>query len=261
MDLKGKVALVTGSTSGIGLGIARALATAGADIAMNGFGEAGAIEQLRAALAAEHGVRVIHDGADVSRAAAIAAMVARAQAELGSVDILVNNAGIQHVAPIASFPAERWDAVIAINLSSAFHAMQAAIPGMQARGWGRIINIASAHGLVGSAEKSAYVAAKHGIVGLTKVAAIELANDGITCNAICPGWVLTPLVQKQLDQRAAREGRPVADVTHAFLTDKQPMAAFSTPEQIGALAVFLCSDAARTMTGAPVSIDGGWTAG
>jgi 3-hydroxybutyrate dehydrogenase len=187
-------------------------------------------------------------------------MVARAQTELGSLDILVNNAGIQFVAPIAEFPADRWDAIIAINLSSAFHAMHAAIPGMKARGWGRIVNIASAHGLVGSAEKSAYVAAKHGILGLTKVAAIELANDGITCNAICPGWVLTPLVQKQLDDRAAREGRAVAELTTEFLTEKQPMAAFSTPEQIGALTVFLCSEAARTMTGTPVSIDGGWTA-
>ena len=261
MNLKGKVALVTGSTSGIGLGIARALAADGADIVMNGFGDPAAIEQLRAGLAADHGVRVIYDGADVSRAGPIASMVARAQAELGSLDILVNNAGIQFVAPIADFPAERWDAIIAINLSSAFHAMHAAIPAMKARGWGRIINIASAHGLVGSAEKSAYVAAKHGIVGLTKVAAIELANDGITCNAICPGWVLTPLVQKQLDDRAAREGRPVAELTHEFLTEKQPMAAFSTPEQIGALTAFLCSEAARTMTGTPVSIDGGWTAG
>ncbi len=260
MNLKGKVALVTGSTSGIGLGIAHALAADGADIVLNGFGDAGVIEQLRAGLAAEHGVRVIYDAADVSRAGPIAAMVARAQAELGSLDVLVNNAGIQYVADIADFPAEKWDAIIAINLSSAFHAMQAAIPGMKARGWGRIINIASAHGLVGSAQKSAYVAAKHGIIGLTKVAAIELANDGITANAICPGWVLTPLVQKQIDDRAAREGRDAGEVARAFLTEKQPMAAFSTPEQIGALAVFLCSEAARTMTGAPFSIDGGWTA-
>ncbi len=260
MSLKGKVALVTGSTSGIGLGIARALAAEGADIMMNGFGDAAAIEQLRFGLAAEHGVRVLYDGADVSKAAPIAAMVARAESEFGRLDVLVNNAGIQFVAPIADFPAERWDAIIAINLSSAFHAMQAAIPGMKSRGWGRIVNIASAHGLVGSPEKSAYVAAKHGIVGLTKVAALELANDAITCNAICPGWVLTPLVQKQLDARAGREGRSVAEVTHTFLTDKQALAAFSTPEGIGALTVFLCSDAAATMTGSPISIDGGWTA-
>lgn len=260
MSLKGKVALVTGSTSGIGLGIAKALAAEGADLVLNGFGDAAAIEQVRAQIAADHGVRVIYDGADVSKPGPIASMVARAQTELGSLDIVVNNAGIQYVAPIADFPAEKWDAIIAINLSSAFHAMHAAIPGMKARGWGRIINIASAHGLVGSAEKSAYVAAKHGIVGLTKVAGIELANEGITCNAICPGWVLTPLVQKQLDDRAVREGRGVAELTHDFLTDKQPMAAFSTPEQIGGLAVFLCSDSAATITGTQVSIDGGWTA-
>ena len=260
MALKGKTALVTGSTSGIGLGIARALATEGADIMMNGFGDPAAIEQLRAGLAAEYGVRVLHDGADVSRGAPIEAMVARTEQELGRLDILVNNAGIQHVAPIEAFPPDRWDAIIAINLSSAFHATRAAIPGMKRRGWGRIINIASAHGLVGSAEKSAYVAAKHGVIGLTKVAALELANDGITCNAICPGWVLTPLVQRQLDARAASEQRSVEDVTKSFLTDKQAMAAFSTPEGIGALTVFLCSDAAATITGAPLSIDGGWVA-
>ncbi len=260
MSLKGKAALVTGSTSGIGLGIARALAAEGADIMMNGFGDPAAIEQLRATLASDHGVRVLHDGADVSQAAPIAAMVARTEAELGRLDILVNNAGIQHTAAIEAFPSERWDAIIAINLSSAFHTLHAAIPGMKRRGWGRIINIASAHGLVASREKSAYVAAKHGIIGLTKVAALELANDGITCNAICPGWVRTPLVEKQLDARAEREGRSVEEVTHAFLTEKQAMAKFSSPEGIGALAVFLCSDAASTITGAPVSIDGGWTA-
>jgi 3-hydroxybutyrate dehydrogenase len=260
MSLKGKVALVTGSTSGIGLGIARALAGAGADIMMNGFGDPAVIEAARSSLQTEFGVRALYDGADVSRAAPIAAMVARTEAEFGRLDILVNNAGIQHVAPIVEFPADRWDAIIAINLSSAFHTTQAAIPGMKQRGWGRIINIASAHGLVGSAEKSAYVAAKHGIVGLTKVTALELANDGITCNAICPGWVLTPLVQKQLDARAEQEGRPVDDVAHNFLTDKQAMARFSTPEQIGGLAVFLCSESAATMTGGPISIDGGWTA-
>ena len=260
MSLKAKVALVTGSTSGIGLGIARALAAEGADIVLNGFGDPAAIEAQREGLAREHGVRVIYDNADVSRAGPIDAMVARVEAELGSLDILVNNAGIQYVAPIADFPAAKWDAIIAINLSSAFHAMHAAIPGMKRRGWGRIINIASAHGLVGSAAKSAYVAAKHGLVGLTKVAAIELANDGITCNAICPGWVLTPLVQQQLDDRAKKESRDVKDLTHAFLTEKQAMAAFSTPEQIGGLAVFLCSETAKTMTGAPFSIDGGWVA-
>ena len=260
MGLQGKVALVTGSTSGIGLGIARALAAEGAAIMLNGFGDPAAIEILRAGLAAEHGVAVLYDGADVSKPAPIHAMITRTEAELGRLDILVNNAGIQHVAPIETFPPDRWDAIIAINLSSAFHAMQAAIPGMKARRWGRIINIASAHGLVGSADKSAYVAAKHGIIGLTQVAGIELANNGVTCNAICPGWVLTPLVQKQLDTRAEREGLTVAAVTHTFLTDKQPMAQFSTPEGIGALTVFLCSDAAATMTGSHYSIDGGWTA-
>ena len=187
-------------------------------------------------------------------------MVAQAERDLGAVDILVNNAGIQFTAPIEAFPDDRWDAVIAINLSSAFHAMQAAIPGMKQRGWGRIINIASAHGLVASPQKSAYVAAKHGLVGLTKVAALELANTGVTCNAICPGWALTPLVQKQLDARAEREGLDLAEVTRRLLSEKQPLLEFTTPEQIGALAVFLCSEAARTITGSPISIDGGWTA-
>jgi len=260
MSLKGKVALVTGSTSGIGLGIARALASQGADILMNGFGEPDQIAALGAEIAAASGVRVGYSGADISRPDEVAAMVRQAADELGGPDILVNNAGVQFVASIAEFPDAQWDRVIAINLSGAFHAMKAAIPGMQAKGWGRIINIASAHGLVASAQKAAYVAAKHGILGLTKVAALELANSGITCNAICPGWVLTPLVQKQLDDRAAREGRSVEEITHAMLTEKQPMARFTTPESIGALAVFLCSDAAATMTGVPVSIDGGWVA-
>ena len=260
MGLGKKVALVTGSTSGIGLGIARALAAEGADIVLNGFGATDAIEQLRAGLAAEFGVRVMHDGADMTRPAEIAAMVRAAQERMGRLDVLVNNAGIQHVAPIESFPAERWDAVIAVNLSSAFHAMQAAIPVMRAGGFGRIINIASAHGLVGSPEKSAYVAAKHGIVGLTKVAALELAPDGITVNAICPGWVRTPLVERQLEARAAAQGQDVAVVAEAFLADKQAMTRFTTPEQIGALCVFLCSEAAATITGAPLPIDGGWVA-
>ncbi len=259
MDLRGKVAIVTGSTSGIGLGIARALAAEGAAILLNGFGAADAIAALREELAATHGVEIRHSGADMTQPAEIAAMVEMAQRELGGADILVNNAGIQHTATIAAFPPAKWDAVIAINLSAAFHAMQAAIPGMQAAGWGRIINIASAHGLVASAQKSAYVAAKHGLVGLTKVAAIELANTGITCNAICPGWVLTPLVQGQIDARAKAAGRPAAEEERALLAEKQPMLRFTQPEQIGALCVFLCSDAAATMTGAPISIDGGWT--
>lgn len=260
MSLKGKVAIVTGSTSGIGLGIARALAAEGAAILLNGFGDAGDIEALRKEIAAAHGVPVRHSAANMAEPAQIAAMVAEAHAAFGSVDILVNNAGIQFTSEIEDFPTERWDAVIAINLSAAFHAMQAAIPLMKQSGWGRIVNIASAHGLVASAQKAAYVAAKHGLVGLTKVAGIEVANAGVTCNAICPGWVLTPLVQKQIVARAEREGRPEAEVRRDLLAEKQPMLDFSTPEQIGALTVFLCSEAARTITGAALSIDGGWTA-
>ena len=259
-SLSGKVALVTGSTSGIGLGIARCLGEQGADLMLNGFGEAGAIEALRAELARDLGVRVEYDGADLAQPAQVAGLVRRTEAALGGLDILVNNAGIQYTAEIKDFPAERWDAVIAVNLSAAFHAMQAAIPGMTGKGWGRIVNIASAHGLVGSAQKSAYVAAKHGLIGLTKVAAIELANTGVTANAVCPGWVLTPLVQAQLDVRAAREGLDIDTVKRALLVEKQPMARFTVPEGIGGLVVFLCSDAAGTMTGASLSMDGGWTA-
>jgi 3-hydroxybutyrate dehydrogenase len=260
MSLNGKVALVTGSTSGIGLGIARALGAAGADLVLNGFGDAAAIEQTRAGLAAEFGIRVAYSGADMGKPEQIAAMVEEAERTLGAVDVLVSNAGIQHVAPIAEFPADRWNAIIAINLSAVFFAMQAAIPGMKRRGWGRIINIASAHGLVASGQKVAYVAAKHGVVGMTKVAAIELANAGITANAICPGWVKTPLVERQLEARAAAEGITPAQAAEAFLAEKQPMLRFSSPESIGALAVFLCSDAAATITGAPLSVDGGWVA-
>ena len=260
MSLKGKIALVTGSTSGIGLGIARALAEAGADVVLNGFGDAAAIEATRAELAGSHGVRVAYDGADLMKPDGVAGLVQRTAATLGPVSVLVNNAGIQHTAPIAEFPPEKWDAVLALNLSAAFHVMRAAIPGMVQAGWGRIINIASAHGLVASAEKSAYVAAKHGLVGLTKVGALELANSGVTVNAICPGWVLTPLVQAQIDARAKREGVDVKQVAHELLTEKQPMAQFTTPEGIGGLAVFLCSDPARTITGAALSIDGGWVA-
>jgi 3-hydroxybutyrate dehydrogenase len=260
MSLKGKVALVTGSTSGIGHGIALALAAEGAGIMLNGFGDAAQIEALRAAMAAEHGVRVAYFGADISQPDQIAAMVAETEAKFGSLDILVNNAGIQFTANVEDFPTERWDAIIAINMSGVFHGMKAAIPGMKQRGWGRIINIASAHGLVASAQKVAYVAAKHGVLGMTKVAAIELANHGVTVNAICPGWVLTPLVQRQLDDRATQEGTTVEEQKHRFLTEKQAMAEFSTPEQIGALSVFLCSEGAKTITGAPLSIDGGWVA-
>jgi 3-hydroxybutyrate dehydrogenase len=260
MSLKGKVALVTGSTSGIGLGIARALGAEGADLMLNGFGDADTIEAERAGLAKRFGVRVGYSVADISKPTEIAAMVAETQKSLGALDILVNNAGIQFVANIDEFPEERWNAIIAINLSGVFFATKAAIPGMKAKGWGRIINIASAHGLVASPQKVAYVAAKHGVVGMTKVAAIELANHGVTVNAICPGWVLTPLVQKQVEEKAKAQATDLETEKHNFLTAKQPMLEFSTPEQIGALAVFLCSEAARTITGAPLSIDGGWVA-
>ena len=258
--LKGRAAIVTGSTSGIGLGIAEALAGAGADIVLNGFGEPAEIERRRAELAEKHGVRALYVAADMAKPAEIRALVAAAAQRLGAVDILVNNAGIQYVAPIVEFPEKRWDAVIAINLSAAFHATKAALPLMTARNWGRIVNIASAHGLVASGEKAAYVSAKHGLVGLTKVTAIETANQGITCNAICPGWVLTPLVEQQIAARAAAQGIPVEQARLDLVREKQPMADYTTPEKIGALAVFLCGEAASTITGAALSIDGGWVA-
>jgi 3-hydroxybutyrate dehydrogenase len=258
--LKGKTALVTGSTSGIGLATAQALAADGANIMINGFGDKAAIEQVRVGLEKDFGIKALYSAADMSKPAEIAAMIATTEKEFGSLDVLVNNAGIQHVANIEDFPAERWDAVIAINLSSSFHTIHAAIPGMKKRKWGRIINIASAHGLVASAQKVAYVAAKHGLVGMTKVVAIEAANDGITCNAICPGWVLTPLVQKQIDARAQASGQSVREAEIALLSEKQPMHQFSKPEGIGALAVFLASEAASTITGSAYSIDGGWVA-
>ena len=258
--LKGRAAIVTGSTSGIGLGIAEALAGAGADIVLNGFGEPAEIERRCAELAEKHGVRALYVAADMAKPAEIRALVAAAAQRLGAVDILVNNAGIQYVAPIVEFPEERWDAVIAINLSAAFHATKAALPLMTARNWGRIVNIASAHGLVASGDKAAYVSAKHGLVGLTKVTAIETANQGITCNAICPGWVLTPLVEQQIAARAAAQGIPVEQARLDLVREKQPMADYTTPEKIGALAVFLCGEAASTITGAALSIDGGWVA-
>jgi 3-hydroxybutyrate dehydrogenase len=258
--LKGKTALVTGSTSGIGLGIAKALAKEGANIVMNGFGD---IEGSQAEVAAV-GVKVAYHGADMSKPAEIEAMMAFAAAQFGRVDILVNNAGIQHVARIENFPVERWDAIIAINLSSAFHATRLALPAMQAaddgRGWGRIINVASIHGLVGSAEKSAYVAAKHGVVGLTKVTALENATSGVTCNAICPGWVLTPLVQKQVDARALAQGISIDAATKQLLGEKEPSMQFTTPEELGALAVFFCSPAGVNVRGVAWNMDGGWTA-
>ena len=258
--LKGKTALVTGSTSGIGLAIARALAADGADIVINGFGDKAAIEQERSALERDFGVKAIYSGADMSKPSEIAGMVGLAEKEFGHLDVLVNNAGIQHVANIEDFPVDKWDAVIAINLSSSFHSIRAAVPGMKKRKWGRIINIASAHGLVASGQKAAYVAAKHGLVGLTKVVAIETANDGITCNAICPGWVLTPLVQQQVDARAKEQGISNEQAKIALVSEKQPMHEFTKPENIGALAVFLASNAAESITGSAYSIDGGWVA-
>ena len=258
--LEGKVALVTGSTSGIGLGIARSLAGVGASIMMNGFGDADDIERLRSQLAEENGVSVAFDGADLSRPDEVNRLVEKTIDVLGGVDVLVNNAGIQFVAPIEEFPDDRWEAIIALNLSAAFYSMKAAIPAMKAKGWGRIINVASAHGLVASSNKVAYVAAKHGLVGATKVAALELANHGVTVNAICPGWVLTPLVERQLRDRAEQTGTEIAVEMEQLLAEKQPMLKFTTPESIGAMAVFLCSDEAETITGATLSIDGGWTA-
>jgi len=258
--LKGKVAVVTGSTSGIGLGIARALAGAGADIAVNGFGNADDIEAIRTGIEQEFKVHAIYAAADMTKPSEIEAMVHKVTSDLGHIDILVNNAGIQHVAPIQNFPPEKWDSIIAINLSSSFHTIRVTLPQMLGRNWGRIINIASAHGLVASAEKVGYVAAKHGLVGLTKVVALETAKTGVTCNAICPGWVLTPLVQKQIDARAASEGVPVEQAKLELLREKQPSLEFVTPEQLGALSVFLCSDAAAQMRGQAIGVDGGWTA-
>jgi len=258
--IKGKSAIVTGSTSGIGLGIATALAEQGCNLLLNGFGDKAEIEKLRAGLAEKHRVKAVYSPADMSKPADIRAMVALAESALGACDILVNNAGIQFVAPIEDFPEEKWDAIIAINLSASFHAIKAAVPGMVRRRWGRIVNIASAHGLVASGGKVAYVAAKHGLVGMTKVVAIDHANDGITCNAICPGWVLTPLVQKQIEDHAKQEGISVDKAKENLLKEKQPMLQFSTPEHLGALTVFLCGDTAATITGTTIAMDGGWTA-
>ncbi|HEY4250555.1 MAG TPA: 3-hydroxybutyrate dehydrogenase [Roseomonas sp.] len=260
MSLKGKVALVTGSTSGIGLGVAHALAEAGADIVFNGFGDPAEIEALRADTEARFGIRAITVPADVSNADEVAAMVARAQAELGGLDILVNNAGIQFTADIEEFPIAKWNQILSINLSGVFYGMHAALPAMKAKGWGRVVNIASAHGLVGSPQKSAYVAAKHGILGLTKVAGLENANAGVTVNAVCPGWVLTPLVEKQIADRAAANGTSIQQEEHALLAEKQPMLRFSTPGHIAAAVLYLCSDGAATVTGTHISVDGGWVA-
>jgi 3-hydroxybutyrate dehydrogenase len=254
--LKGKTALVTGSTSGIGLGIAQALAQAGANVMLNGFGDS---ETPKAQIAAL-GVKAGYHGADMSKPSEIEAMVRACEAEFGAVDILVNNAGIQHVAKVEDFPPEKWDAIIAINLSSAFHTIRHALPGMKQRNWGRVINVASTHGLAASAQKSAYVASKHGIVGFTKSIALETATTGVTVNAICPGWVLTPLVQKQVDDRAREGGISVEESKRRLLEEKQPSLQFTTAEQLGALAVYLCTPAADNIRGVAWNVDGGWLA-
>jgi 3-hydroxybutyrate dehydrogenase len=258
--LKGKNALITGSTSGIGLGIARALAAQGCSIMMNGFGDADAIRHLRDGMAAEYGVTVAYNGADMTRPAEIGVLVADTVAQLGGIDILVNNAGIQHTAPVEAFPPEKWDAIIAINLSASFHTIHHALPHMKGKGWGRIINIASVHGLVASVNKAAYVTAKHGLVGLTKVVALETAGLGITCNAICPGWTRTELIEPQIIARAEALGVDIEAGGRDLLAEKQPSRQFVSIEQLGQLAVFLCSGAAVQITGTPIPIDGGWTA-
>ncbi len=258
--LRDKCAVVTGSTSGIGLGVAQALAAQGAAVMLNGFGEPSQIEAMRRALSERYDVPVAFHGADLATSDGPSELIAAAHEALGSVDILVNNAGIQHVAPVEDFPIERWNAIIALNLSAVFLGMRAAIPHMRRRGWGRIINIASAHGLVASVHKVAYVAAKHGVLGATKVAALELANSGVTVNAICTGWVLTPLVEAQIAARAEANGTSSLIESEALLSEKQPMLSFTRPDAIGALAQYLCSNDAATMTGAALPIDGGWTA-
>jgi 3-hydroxybutyrate dehydrogenase len=258
--LKDRVAIVTGSTSGIGLGIAKVLAKRGANIVLNGFGNRDEIEVLRRDVERDHDVRAIYDGADMSKGAAVRGLIAATIETLGRVDILVSNAGIQFTAPVEEFPAEKWDGILAINLSAAFHGIAAAVPQMKKQGWGRIINIASAHGLVGSAHKAAYVAAKHGLVGLTKVVGLETAGTGITANAVCPGWVLTPLVEKQIADMAAAKRISLEEARLALLGEKQPSLTFVTPEQLGGTVAFLCSPAADQITGTAIAVDGAWTA-
>ena len=257
--LKGKSVVVTGSTSGIGLGIARSFAAEGSNIMLNGLGDAAEIEKLRAGIEADFKVKAVYSPADMTRPAEIADMIGQARRELGSVDVLVNNAGIQYVAPIDEFPPEKWDQIIAVNLTAAFHTVRAAVPMMKANRWGRIINIASAHGLIASPFKSAYIAAKHGIVGLTKTVALETAEQGITCNAICPGWVITPMIDKQIDARAAAHKMPRDDVIRKVILEKQPTKEFVKIEKVAALAIFLAGDAAASITGASMPIDGGLT--
>ena len=258
--LNGKSAVVTGSTSGIGLGIARALAAQGCNVMLNGFGNTSEIKAMREQLEQEFGIKVLYSGADMSRPPEIQTMMSEAEHQMGGVDILVNNAGIQHVAPVDEFPLDKWDQIIAINLSSNFHTIRAALPGMKQRGWGRIINIASAHGLVASPFKSAYVAAKHGVLGLTKTVALETAMLPITCNAICPGYVLTPLVEKQIEDQARAHGIPRAEVIDKIMLERQPSKAFVKIDDVATLTLFLCTDAAASITGTSMSIDGGWVA-
>jgi 3-hydroxybutyrate dehydrogenase len=258
--LRGKTAIVTGSTSGIGLGIAKKLAESGANIVLNGLGDHAAIEETRADIAREHNVGVSYSDADMTSAEAIGEMIAQAAKDFGGVDILINNAGIQYVAPVEEFPPEKWDAIIAINMSSAFHATRLAVPGMKEKNWGRIVNIASAHALVASPYKSAYVTAKHGIAGLTKTVALEVAEHGITVNAICPGYVLTPLVEKQIPEQAKARGITEDEVIRDVLLAAQPTKRFVEVTEVAALAAFLCSEDARSITGTTLPIDGGWTA-
>jgi 3-hydroxybutyrate dehydrogenase len=258
--LDGKVAIVTGSTSGIGWGIADRLAAAGCEVMLNGFGTKSEIDDIRKKMEKEHGVSIGYSAADMSKPEEIADMVQYTEERFGEVDILVNNAGVQHVAPIEDFSDEKWESIMSINLSAPFYAIKAVLPGMKNRGWGRIINIASAHGLVASPKKAGYVATKHGLVGLTKVVALENATHNLTCNAICPGWVLTPLVQEQIDKKAEAEKTSVEKAKHNLLAEKQPSLHFSSPKDIGNMTVFLCSESARNITGTTLSMDGGWTA-
>jgi len=258
--MRGRTAIVTGSTSGIGKGIATALAEAGVNVMLNGFGDAGEIEALRADLEDRFEIKAAYHGADMTKPEEIRDLVAATEARFGQVDILVNNAGIQHTDLIEDFPDDRWDAVIAINLSSSFHTTKAVVGGMKQRGWGRIVNISSVHGLVASVQKVAYIAAKHGLIGMTKVTALEAAGSGVTCNAICPGWVKTPLVMAQIEARAERDGISIEQATSTLLGEKQPSEQFTTIEQLGAAAVFLCGDAAANMSGTTLTLDGAWSA-
>ena len=258
--LKDKVAIITGSTSGIGLGTARELAKLGANLVLNGLGDPGEIEAIRSGIERDHGVRAVYDGADMSKADAVRGLITTTVKKFGRLDILVNNAGIQFTAPVDEFPIAKWDAILGINLSAAFHGIAIAVPQMKKQRWGRIINIASTHGLVASTHKAAYVAAKHGLVGLTKVVGLETAGSGVTCNAVCPGWVRTPLVEKQISDMAAQRGISQKQAVEDLLSEKQPSLDFASPEQLGGTVAFLCSPAADQITGTAISVDGGWTA-